>query len=1077
MRWEVSPMNPKKLTRIRLINWHYFVNETISVQGSFLVSGENTSGKSTLLDAIQLVLTTNTRKFNTAANEKSSRDLRGYVRCKTGNEDSTYIRQGSVITYVALEFYEEKSSRYFTLGVKIDSPDEDSSLSTRWFCEECQLEDLTFLTGSRPSTSDEFYSGNTKVRLIQQHYEARNRFSRRLGNLEDRFFDMIPKSLAFKPMDDVKAFINRFILAEKQIEVATLRSNIAALKELEDLMILTKRKIESLNDILGKNEEILQRDREIRTNDILIQKADLAVLQDERDGLARIIHQEQQKLQNQLEKKSLVAADLKREQDRLTALQVAMGHNATTQLITETQYRIDSLKKDQKAAKEALDKLNQQLEFLKTAAALLARHQIKLLDRDELAALGHPSGEPETKSGILFRLKQDLPNILDSHRSDLVRQNDLLRHHYLQKIELEREIENLKNRKLTYPANTNKLKAAIEQEFLNRGIHSEPRILSDLLEITDPAWQNAVEGYLNTQRFYIIVEPQYYQIALDVYNRIKKEVHTVGLVNTSWDHFRDPVEPRQDSLAYVVTSDNRWAQAYVHYLLDRVTRCPSVDHLKDHKVAITADCMLYQNHAVRKIDEAVYRTPFIGAHAYEVQLAERLATLAQTEADIAAALQNRDRLNSLVQALSTCNLDLIEENLSAPQSLLNLNERLQVEQVQLSKAKSDPSLIQLQLQMDECSQLVGQLQRESEQAIQAIGRLESTIATAQTQLDQIRSQILAFETDFQTLCSQDLAIAEQGLAKFDEQIKQKSPAVIKQNYSSQNTGLRTKKQNLTTELITQQLSYCSAHDCDLGSGLEQMPDFIDEHYKLESADLIKYESDLQRAKENCQLEFKESFLARLKENIENAQLEFKHLNQALKGIYYGDDSYKFELSPNKQKENIYRMIISKNNEAGFNLWSQSFEAEYHEEMEDLFAKLTAYDDLGDKVLTEYTDYRSYLDYDILVEKNDGTVQRFSRIYGEKSGGETQTPYYVAIAASFVQLYKSGDTIRIIMFDEAFDKMDDNRISAMMDFLNRQDFQIILATPPAKIEVIGEKVDTILMAMREGNSSIIEEYDL
>jgi uncharacterized protein YPO0396 len=71
----------------------------------------------------------------------------------------------------------------------------------------------------------------------------------------------------------------------------------------------------------------------------------------------------------------------------------------------------------------------------------------------------------------------------------------------------------------------------------------------------------------------------------------------------------------------------------------------------------------------------------------------------------------------------------------------------------------------------------------------------------------------------------------------------------------------------------------------------------------------------------------------------------------------------------------------------------------------------------------------------------------------------------------------GDTVRIIMFDEAFDKMDDNRISSMMDFLNSQNFQIILATPPAKLEVIGEKVDTILMAMREGTNSIIEEYDL
>ena len=81
------------------------------------------------------------------------------------------------------------------------------------------------------------------------------------------------------------------------------------------------------------------------------------------------------------------------------------------------------------------------------------------------------------------------------------------------------------------------------------------------------------------------------------------------------------------------------------------------------------------------------------------------------------------------------------------------------------------------------------------------------------------------------------------------------------------------------------------------------------------------------------------------------------------------------------------------------------------------------------------------------------------------------------ALPIFQLYKLGDTIRLIMFDEAFDKMDDNRIASMMDFLNSQNFQIILATPPSKLEVIGEKVDTILMAMREGANCIIEEYNL
>jgi len=159
------------------------------------------------------------------------------------------------------------------------------------------------------------------------------------------------------------------------------------------------------------------------------------------------------------------------------------------------------------------------------------------------------------------------------------------------------------------------------------------------------------------------------------------------------------------------------------------------------------------------------------------------------------------------------------------------------------------------------------------------------------------------------------------------------------------------------------------------------------------------------------------------------------------------------------------------------MFRYSFESQYQEEINDLFEKLTAYDDLGDKVILEYTDYRSYLDYDIIVEKMDGSSQRFSNIYGEKSGGETQTPYYVAIAASFVQLYRAGNTIRIIMLDEAFDKMDDNRIAAMMDFFNSQNFQIILATPPGKMEIIGEKVDTVLLAIREGNNAIVEVYDL
>ena len=77
----------KKLTKIRLINWHYLTNETINVHDHVLLTGPNASGKSTIMDAIMYVVTAGDTNFNMAANEKSKRDLRGYVKCKLGLDD------------------------------------------------------------------------------------------------------------------------------------------------------------------------------------------------------------------------------------------------------------------------------------------------------------------------------------------------------------------------------------------------------------------------------------------------------------------------------------------------------------------------------------------------------------------------------------------------------------------------------------------------------------------------------------------------------------------------------------------------------------------------------------------------------------------------------------------------------------------------------------------------------------------------------------------------------------------------------------------------------------------------------
>ncbi|MGN6713059.1 hypothetical protein [Anaerocolumna jejuensis] len=136
------------------------------------------------------------------------------------------------------------------------------------------------------------------------------------------------------------------------------------------------------------------------------------------------------------------------------------------------------------------------------------------------------------------------------------------------------------------------------------------RVLADMLEVKDEVWQNAVEGYLNTQRFNILVDPEYYDIAAGVYDKNKSKIHSVALINTQALDLSEEV--LADSLASVIQSDNRYTFAYAKYLLGCVVMCDDLDDLKKHKIAITKSCRLYQGRALRKIDPKIYSVPYVG---------------------------------------------------------------------------------------------------------------------------------------------------------------------------------------------------------------------------------------------------------------------------------------------------------------------------------------------------------------------------------------------------------------------------------------------------------------------------------
>ena len=456
-----------------------------------------------------------------------------------------------------------------------------------------------------------------------------------------------------------------------------------------------------------------------------------------------------------------------------------------------------------------------------------------------------------------------------------------------QKKEWDIKIENLTKKKLSYPDEVTRVIQEIKEEFVRIGRTPEPRILCEMLEITDDAWRNAVEGYLNTQRFYILVEPDSFDIALGTYDRLRREKRTygVGLINTQKleEYDRAP----EGSLATVVTSGNKYAKRYINMVLGKVMMCDHYSHLKNYKTAITKECMRYQNHVASAIKPAIFETPYIGKNAFRVQLEQAKIKRGEINGQLAEKQAILKNLEELQKPLATETDTDIKYRIDVLVELQNVAREIKNCKDNIATLEKNSGMILKQIQLSELEKIIGEIDERISEVNKKTGRSEQSIDSARESIAAKNAESVvkqAVRTEFAARHEKDVILWNRD---YEKQLQNKSYEQFQKNYGSRRKANQTIIDNNTKSMTNCMVEYKTAHDFGAAATLEGYPDFEAEYVKLKNSELLSYEEKVEKARQSAEEEFREQFLAKLQENMKNAQTEFKELNKALKDILIG----------------------------------------------------------------------------------------------------------------------------------------------------------------------------------------------
>lgn len=1084
----------KVFTRMCLNNWggidhkvlefHEYVN---------LFSGKSGSGKSTVMDAIQVILygSFSPSFLNKAADDaKNRRSVLSYLRGEQ-KDGSANRKDCDFCSVIALEIEDTGTHMITCIGIAFEVRKSDSEIKKFvYFSHSGKMPTSGYLTEQGVCYSNQEIKKLISSRAKSEDNRGKGDVNRIYGSKEaylgtlydvilgyidqNRFITMEKSAIALKMTNGTGQFIRDYMFPKNTSDtIASISEQLDSYRQIKEKIEDLRKRIELLSEIQASGKELVRLQTDIVRAEAMIRcigiedlRARIQAAEDDKRNLAEKQEQCKKKVQE---------LSASREEAQQKLIQVSADLKASDLGGKQQQYEeLDERSRMLADNTRQWQKILQGMKNWEEDDVITDYISNPVLNM--IAELNQGRVSEELCQNLHLKIESAKQNIED----EVEDYSDQRREIGKQLKEKKRLVDDMKHDRKPYDENLRSARSALSQQLSDRyGQTVKVQIFADLFDVQEEEWKNAIEGRMGRLKHSLITEPQYAHEAAVLFRNMK-QYENVDLINSKAIADSKP-DCMEGSLYEAVKTQEAYVDVCLKRYLGHIMKCRSVEELEQVRDGVTPDCYSYSNFIFRHLKKKDYTTrACIGRRVSKARLTEY-------ENDVEDLSRQETELDHLLRRLKAAReFECLKDE---PSHYVKLS-KAGAELAKVNKTKKELEEVIRFLREGAYKEL-----EEKEQA------LKKQVRDIQTEIDEVQTELAKLTSRYGQLSGENESRRQQLEEKLQgyianeeleqevwELLKKQSGQSVINRKKAEIADLADKEQEQAERLQMARNKYILAYPASEFSGAEKSNEAYEKLLERYRTDFEPaYEEEFEKKCASIYKSLRENVIATIHGDIKAAKRHAYEINRLLRETNFSDSTYQIKIEPAKNENGqFFDMLMaeeldSKNlDNAGIDgqisFGEDAFYQKYEQKIKLLTDKFMPPKDEDEhlraqkrKEMEQYADYRNYLSFSMFEQVTDehGNVIRENFVddmAGRDSGGEGQNPKYVALLAGFAMLYmqqsKRDSKIKLVLLDEAFSKMDQERSAVCLKYARKMDLQLIVCVPDERLQSLIRNVDCV-----------------